>query len=375
MKTSVGYIGVAILCIALFTGCFCLSTGNSTFSAAITAQLDDAIAKQKEALKLPGVVVGIWTPGEGYYLSATGDANLATGERRCLCEPFRIASITKTFTATAVLRLVDKGVLSTSDPLSDYLPDFPNADKIRIHDLLWMRSGIPDFADEEYLQYLYDNPLVEVSASEEIARSAALTDRFEEPNQKTVYSNVNYTILGEIVRLATGKDIGETITTEVLEPLGLHHTSYPDDTALPGRLHGYSWNADANDFDDMTVLNPLWAGAGGGMISTLHDLKVFARALYKGDLLSEATQAERLECMPFDFANGLMQYGEGIAKLGKFWGHDGTIFGFSTEMWYLPEKDAVIVVNVNRLDEDDNSKSQKIFAEVAKIVFPDYVDW
>jgi D-alanyl-D-alanine carboxypeptidase len=61
--------------------------------------------------------------------------------------------------------------------------------------------------------------------------------------------------------------------------------------------------------------------------------------------------------------------------MGEFCGHNGTIFGFSSEMFYLPEEDAVIVVNVNRLDADDESKSTDLFLAVAKILYPEYVDW
>jgi D-alanyl-D-alanine carboxypeptidase len=70
-----------------------------------------------------------------------------------------------------------------------------------------------------------------------------------------------------------------------------------------------------------------------------------------------------------------VRYGEGVVFLGEWCGHNGTIFGFSSEMFYLPEEKAVIVVNVNRLDLDDESKSTEIFLGVSKILFPEYVEW
>jgi len=76
-------------------------------------------------------------------------------EQRGLGQPYRIASITKTFTATAVLQLVDEGKLETSDKLSEWYPDFPNAKKITVDDLLRMRSGIPDFTDEAFTKNWY----------------------------------------------------------------------------------------------------------------------------------------------------------------------------------------------------------------------------
>ncbi|MDQ3929228.1 MAG: serine hydrolase, partial [Chloroflexota bacterium] len=90
-------------------------SGTVEFSDQITEQLDTAITKFMQEANLPGVVVGVWVPGEGQYVAAKGKANLDTGLSRDLTDPFRIASITKPFTATAVLQLVDEGKLRTSD--------------------------------------------------------------------------------------------------------------------------------------------------------------------------------------------------------------------------------------------------------------------
>ena len=125
----------------------------------------------------------------------------------------------------------------------------------------------------------------------------------------------------------------------------------------------------------MTALNPLWAGAAGAMISNISDLKVFAKALCSNRLLSESTQEACFETMQFEDMPDWIRYGEGILNIGSFWGHNGTIFGFSSEMWYLPAKDSVILINVNRLDLDDQSKSAPLFFAITKILFPEYVKW
>ncbi len=116
-------------------------------------------------------------------------------------------------------------------------------------------------------------------------------------------------------------------------------------------------------------------GAAGAIISDLSDMRTYARALCTGDLLEPETQAARLETQQMDGEADFIQYGEGILKLGKFCGHNGTIFGFSSEMFYLPEEDAVILVNVNRLDVDDESKSTDLFLAISKTFLPEYVDW
>lgn len=109
---------------------------------------------------------------------AEGEANLDTGRERVPDDPFRIASITKTFTGTAVLQLVDEGKLSTSDKLSKWYPDFPNADRITIQDLLMMRSGIADPLNKQFLSRFYAHPTMDYTAQDAIEAAAAMEDRF-----------------------------------------------------------------------------------------------------------------------------------------------------------------------------------------------------
>jgi len=191
----------------------------------------------------------------------------------------------------------------------------------------------------------------------------------------TRYTNVNYNILELIIERVTGRDISVEVTEKILKPLGMNDSLYPVDERLPGSLRGYSLDAAAVGFVDKTVLNPSLAGGAGAMISTLRDLRVYARALARGTLLKPESQRARLVTFALDGAPDWIRYGEGIEQVGRFYGHNGTIFGFSTEMYYLPERDAVIVINVNRLDGDDKSQSAELFFAIAKLLFPEYINW
>src|SRR4028118_1724755 len=157
-----------------------------------------------EDRSLAGLVGGVGTPGEGEYVTAQGTANLDTERAREPEDPFRIASITKTFTGTAILLLVDQGRLSTSDKLSTWYPEFPNADEITVDDLLRMRSGIVDPYDKDFLQMWMENLTMDFSPEEVIAASAARADEFEPPNEKTQYNNLNFVFLQEIVGKVSG---------------------------------------------------------------------------------------------------------------------------------------------------------------------------
>jgi D-alanyl-D-alanine carboxypeptidase len=363
------------LCAALVAGCGSDSTGNGPLPRANAEQIDAAVATAIAQGNLPGVVLGVWIPGRGDHVTAQGLADIPAGLKRESDHPFRIASITKTFIATATLRLVDAGRLRLTDTLATWYPAFPNAQLITIDHLLRMRSGIPDSADADFLAEYYANPLIALDAEAMIARAAARRGEFVPPGGATRYTNVNFMLLERIVEKASGSDIRSVLARQVFEPLGMRHTVYPAGTEFDSPLHGYSFEPASGLLVDRTLMNPVPAGGAGALVSTLQDLHTYARALCRGDLLMPATQRVRLQATPFEGAPEWLGYGQGVVRFGRFCGHNGTIFGFSSELWYLPKADAVIVINVNRLDADDQSRSTALFEAVAKQLFPDMVDW
>lgn len=343
--------------------------------AATVTQLDTLIQNTMKEQNLPSVAVGVWIPGQGEYRAAFGTANLGSGQARQVGDPFRIASISKTFTATAILQLADQGKLSTGDLLSKWFPAFPNAGQITLKDLLLMRSGVAEFADEDVLGAYYRRPLEPFTAQDAIRLAAEKASAFIPPNQKTVYTNTNFVLLEQIVERVSGQDMNAYLQEHVMAPLGMRRSFYATGPLLPSALHGYSLDAETKTFRDMTWLNPQLPGGAGAVVSTLDDLQTYVRALCTGTLLQPATQAERLAGQQIDGAPAFVKYGEGVLQLGPFCGHNGTIFGFSSEAFYLPSQDAVIVINVNRLDLDDQSRSTELFLRLTKTLFPKDVRW
>ena len=367
-KKSLGILGLVLLYFSTLLSTFACSNGEegtSGFSDDEVERLDKAILEVVQENNLLGVVVGVWVPGEGKYVIAIGKPNLKTEEQRDLDDPFRIGSITKTFTATAILQLVEEGKLSKFDKLSKWYPNFPNSEKITIEDLLRMQSGIYDPDYEDVIRRY-------TSTEEVIEASARRGYVFGTPGERTNYTNVNYVLLGEIISKVSGKDTGEQITEGILKPLGMKHTLYPTNNNLPGDLHGYSLNLSTGGLKDTTNLNPTAIAGAGAIISDISDLKTWAKAVCTGRLLKPKTQRARLETEPIE-GLGYLEYGEGIAKSGKFCGHPGNIDGFSTQMWYLPEKDATIVVNVNRFDSYSEPPAEAILGDIIEILFPKYV--
>jgi D-alanyl-D-alanine carboxypeptidase len=340
---------------------------NDLFTPGVARNLDRKIENIAKQNKLPSVAVGVYVPGKGRYMFVEGFGNLKRRTKRSLDQPFRVASITKTFTATAVLILIDRGLFHKTDPISTWYPEFPNANRITIDDLLRMRSGIPAPNDDEVLAGVYDHPLSPApSLSDELSRLARLKADFKPPDTEGVYTDFNYDILAGIVQRVTGKDIGTVITDSVIIPLKLGHTSYPTGNGIPGTLRGYGWNPSTMRFDDKTLFNPRLAGAAGAVVSNIADLLVFSRALCRGNLLKPETQKEQLQGQPVVGAD--TDYGEGVALGHGFYGHSGTINGFSSDMYYIEKLDASLVINVNRLDRDNKSQSTPILSVVSKTI-------
>lgn len=348
---------------------------SPTLPADTVAALDSLLDRNVHTLDLPSALLYVHIPGQGDYLATRGVSNLATGAPRNINSPFRIASVTKTFIATGILILADRGQLNTSDPLSKWYPDFPNAANITVEDLLEMRSGIPDATDPPFMENYFADPLLDLSEEDMIALSASRPGEFTSPGEVTRYRNVNFILLERILTKVSGQTTQEFLQQNIFAPLGMTSTVYPTTPDLPGDLRGYSLEPSTGVFLDKTILNPVPAGGAGAIISTLADLQVYAEALGQGRLLRPSTQSERLLSFPFEGAPDFVRYGEGMEVLGDWIGHNGTIFGFSTEMYYLPEAQATIIVNVNRLDLDDQSKSTPIFLEASGLLFPDASPW
>jgi len=352
------------ICFLLIGACLMLGSSTkpgqtSSLPAAIVRKLDAELPQIVARSNLPSVAVGIWIHGRKAYSFVRGYADLPSRSPRNFEQPFRIASITKTFVATVVLALIDRSRLSKSDRIAKWFPKLPNAKLITVDDLLRMRSGIPAPDDAKVLEEAYDDPLMAgPSLRAQLAPIAAKPQEFTAPNRKSVYSNLNYMMLTEIAERAAGQHFETLLERYVVGPLNLQATSYPSSPALPGGLHGYGWNDKTRRFEDKTLFNPAIAGGAGAMISSMEDLQKYAKALCAGGLLNPQTQRVRLQGAPIN--GGPTQYGEGVAFGHGLCGHSGTIPGFNTDMYYLPKLDLALVVSVNRLDRDDKAQTTPV---------------
>lgn len=341
-------------------------------SPADRAFVDGTVAQAMQDGRLPGVSVSISGP-KGSYERAYGLGDTATAAPLKVDDHVRIASITKTFTATAVLQQVQRRRLKLSDKLARWVRGVPNGRRITIRQLLAMRSGIYDFTSDSGFNRRFDaDPLMSFRPRDILPIIRRHEPEFA-PGARTSYADSNYVLLGMILERLTGRTVRSLITRGIIRPVGLRGTSFPRTPAMPAPFaHGYYAGPDGDgELRDYTEVNPAVAWTAGAMISTLADLRTWGRELATGTLLDRRLQRERLRFGALPNPGGpSVGYGLGIMHVGDWIGHNGAIFGFSTVTFYEPASGAQIVATAN-LSSNFSTPTLGIFFELAQHLYPE----
>jgi D-alanyl-D-alanine carboxypeptidase len=315
------------------------------FTHAQKTAFRQTILKEKNRDRYPGMIAGIWKHGHGHFIFTPGHAR--TGARRRPMTPHtptRIGSVTKTFTATVILRLIQEHKIHLNDTVSQYIVSgIPHDRHITIRELLNMTSGLPDFppaVSNSIFAHLQRErgPL-------RLARRSIKIGPVVKPPAPFLYSNVNYLLLGVIARRVSGLSMHASYT-KLFHRVGIGHTEFRTRPKLPrGIAHGYVKQNGKQE--DTTRINfSAWFTAGA-MISTVGDLAKWVRAIATGHhLLSPRLERARLDIPP----SGL--YGLGIfrvkvLKAGKaipFYGHNGIVPGYDSMALYSPARKITIVL-------------------------------
>jgi CubicO group peptidase (beta-lactamase class C family) len=292
-----------------------------------------------------------------------GFANLEWNTSNTPDTRFRIASITKQFTAACILILQERGKLKVEALLKTYLPDIPQAwNDVTIFNLLTHTSGIPDFihlADFRNFLTLPQRP------EQLIAKVRDQPLQFA-PGSDRAYSNTGYVILGLVIEKVSGKSYAEFVKENLLEPAGMRNSGYDTHAAvIHHRASGYTYGPDG--FENAAYLDMSIPFAAGGLYSTTEDLLRWERALFGGKILSNAS----LEQMTTPFKQN---YGFGLVIQGldgdKIIQHSGSLDGFNTYLIYGQRNNLVVVVLSNVGGPATDQLAQDLF----KIVHGDKVD-
>lgn len=264
-------------------------------------RIEVLLKRYAECGQLDGAVA-VARRGQLVYQGAFGLANRELGVPCTSATRFQIGSITKTFTAMMVLRLVDRGVLALDGTLAELLPDlaFPRAAEITLERLLTHTSGLQrDIADYPPGTNQFPDRVAKINADffslEEQVALIAARPLAHAPGERFDYSSDGYGVLGLIVARMLETSYAGALEQEILAPLGMKDSGYvPQTSILPGRATGY-----AQTFDGYEIARPLAISPAGGMYSTVGDLLSLDRALFGDGLLSAA--AKQRAWAPSDF--------------------------------------------------------------------------
>jgi CubicO group peptidase (beta-lactamase class C family) len=277
---------------------------------------------------------------------------------------FRIGSVTKQFTAAAVMRLVEAGKISLDATVQTYVPDFPVKEwPVTVRHLLTHTSGIWSYTDDE--KFMGRDSSLELTPAELVATFADRPLEFE-PGTKFRYSNSAYYLLGVVVEKASGKPYASYVQDELFAPLGLSHTRYESNVdIIPGRAQGYTIKDGklAND-------KPIGAdvpGAAGSLLSTASDLVRWEIALSGGKVVKPesytqmTTPAVLSGGKPTHYGFGLgIDDWEGRRRVS----HGGGIFGFTSMLLTLPD-DGITVAVLSNSDAMNPGKVADVVARLA----------
>ncbi|NUW41798.1 serine hydrolase domain-containing protein [Nonomuraea rhodomycinica] len=302
--------------------------------------------------------------GGQVWRGASGVADVVTRRPARPDMRHRVGSITKTFTSVALLRQVERGAVELDAPVSRYLPGLipgERGGRITVRMLLNHTSHLGDYIAGAFPSLLEGSPAsldanrFRRFAPEELVRLGLAAEATGEPGAVPGrYSNTNYVIAGLLLEKVTGEDAERVITRDVIRRAGLRDTFFPATPRLPApsskayeSLYGL-----IDPPRDYSVYDMSWASTAGALVSTMDDLNRFYRALLRGELIGPERLAEMRTTVPVLAGGGRVDYGLGLYRLdlpcGRFWGHDGGVFGMLTQSLVSEDGRRQLSLGLNR---------------------------
>jgi len=328
-----------------------LNKSNSNIS-----KMEECIERAVELNLFSGCVL-VAKNGDVLFSKCCGESNKEYHISNALNTKFNVASITKPFTATAIMILSQKELLNLCDPVVDYLEDFPLGDKISIYHLLTHTAGLGDYeVDPEYVTNMNN-----IRNLQDILAIVYKRDRlFHEPGKDMAYSNSGAVVLGAIIEEITGKSYSTFLEESIFSPLNMSNTChrYPEDV-VENRASGYIRKMSGGYKNTHSLVTP--PSPATGLLTTVEDLLLFDQALYKDDLLDEKHKKTMFTPFMKNYACGwgvFERFGNTVT------GHSGGQPGFSS--WfrrYTNDKYTIIILS------NFDSGADSIFPAIEAILF------
>jgi CubicO group peptidase (beta-lactamase class C family) len=314
-------------------------------------KLIDALFTRVFTNGAPGAAMLVAQNGTVLFKKGYGLADVAHGAAFTPETKSRIGSITKQFTASAILKLQEQGKLSVQDKLSKYFPDFPRGDEVTLRHLLTHTSGIRSYTDKPGFMDKVTSPI----APDDLIKSFQ-NDAYDfDPGKKWHYDNSGYFLLGRIIEKVSGQSYGDFLRKTFFEPLGMTNTGvHRAGVALEHEALGYQFTGAA--FTNALNWDMSWAGGAGALYSTVEDLFHWNEGVFGGKVLKEAslkdawTPVKTEDNKDDDSGNGY-GYGWFIAHTrgAQEISHGGGLNGFSSIIMRLPRENFTVAILANAL--------------------------
>lgn len=325
----------------------------------------ETFAKKLAAADVFSGTILIAKDGEVVYKGAFGTANKDFGAPNTIDTKFNLGSMNKMFTAVAIAQLVERGKISFDDPLSKFIPDFPNeeaAKKIKIKHLLSHTAGLGGYFSERYNK-LSRERLRTVDDMMALAREDEKDVKFE-PGSRWAYSNTGMLVLGKVIEVASGQSYFDYVRENIYKPAGMVNTdAYELDRINPNLAVGYDkkFTDDGVAWSNNVFSHVLRGGPQGGGFSTAEDLLRFDRALRSGKLVSAETfkllTSAKPELNSQNYGYGF-QVNSGLGVVG----HGGGFTGISSnlDMYLGSGWTAIVMSNYSRASFPINEKMRAL---------------
>ena len=309
----------------------------------------------------PGATALIAKNGKVIYRKAFGKANLELNVPMKPENVFELGSITKQFTAVAILMLQEQGKLSLQDDITKYISDYPvHGKKITVHQLLNHTSGIKSYTSIPSFMKMARTDM----SPTELINSFKNEPMDFDPGEKWSYNNSGYIILGYIIEKVSGKTYADFIEENIFKKVGMSHSLYGSmSKIIPGRANGYQ--PAKNGYVNADYLSLSLPYAAGSLMSTVDDMFLWSQAIHTNKLITNESKQKA-------FANTTLNDGK-PTYYGYGWmpndingsssiEHGGGIFGYTTMGIYVPSDNVYVIILTNSNDNSPDEVATKITA-------------
>jgi len=338
-------VGRLVLVIAVAHGLFTTTFAQTVVSdRTVATKAGQYMTRVAAEAGFSGSVI-LARDGRSLFSKAYGLANVELDVPNTPQTLFRIASITKSFTATAIMLLQERGKLKVTDSVCRYFADCPSAwQPITLRNLLTHTSGLPTPYADSAAQNMRS---VGVAPAEILEGMRSRPLEFV-PGEKFEYTNSGYLLLGMIIESISAKSYGDFLQQNIFAPLGMKHSgNFSNSDIVRNRSSGYLL-PEGGVLSNSAQFDPSRALAAGSLWSTTEDMLLFDTALYAGKIVSRKSLEEMLTPFKEDYG-----YGLGIEKTSKtpsrtVIGHSGTVSGFTCDLVHYSAENVVVIILSNK---------------------------